>query len=57
MLDWIKEHQPLISLGISLSTLLVWVFYAQLLLRSFQRQRKPSLIINRGAERVSARSA
>ncbi len=49
MIEWVIQNQPLITLVISASTLLVWVFYAQLLLRNFQRQRKPSLIINRGA--------
>ena len=49
MIEWIMNNQQLISLLISTSTLLVWVFYAQLLLLNFRRQRKPSLIINRGA--------
>lgn len=45
------KNQQLITLLISASTLLVWVFYAHLLLLNFRRQRKPSLIINRGAGR------
>ncbi|QGZ31856.1 hypothetical protein [Stutzerimonas stutzeri] len=49
MIEWLKNNHQLISLAISASTLLVWVFYAQLLLLNFRRQRKPSLIINRGA--------
>lgn len=49
MIEWLKDNHQLISLIISASTLLVWVFYAQLLLLNFRRQRKPSLIINRGA--------
>lgn len=49
MIEWLKSNHQLISLVISASTLLVWVFYAQLLLLNFRRQRKPSLIINRGA--------
>jgi hypothetical protein len=49
MIEWLKDNHQLITLGISASTLLVWVFYAQLLLLNFRRQRKPSLIINRGA--------
>lgn len=51
MIEWLKDSHQLISLIISASTLLVWVFYAQLLLLNFRRQRKPSLIINRGAGR------
>ncbi|MCQ4311943.1 hypothetical protein NAV33_08585 [Pseudomonas stutzeri] len=49
MIEWLTSNHQLISLIISSSTLLVWVFYAQLLLLNFRRQRKPSLIINRGA--------
>jgi len=49
MIEWLKNNHALVSLAISASTLLVWVFYAQLLLLNFRRQRKPSLIINRGA--------
>jgi len=49
MIDWLMNNQQLISLLISLSTLLVWMFYAHLLLRNFRRQRQPSLLINRGA--------
>lgn len=51
MIEWVMKNQQLITLLISASTLLVWVFYAQLLLLNFRRQRKPSLIINRGAGR------
>ncbi len=49
MIDWLQQNHQLISLVISTCTLLVWVFYAQLLLLNFWRQRRPSLIINRGA--------
>ncbi|HAB65052.1 MAG TPA: hypothetical protein DCE49_12930, partial [Pseudomonas sp.] len=49
MIDWLMKNQQLVSLLISLSTLLVWMFYAHLLLRNFRRQRQPSLLINRGA--------
>ncbi|MCJ0972619.1 hypothetical protein MST27_04465 [Pseudomonas sp. PS1] len=49
MIEWLEENQQILSLAISACTLLVWLFYAQLLLLNFKRQRKPSLIINRGA--------
>ncbi len=49
MIEWLKNNHQLISLALSASTLLVWVFYAHLLLRNFRRQRQPSLLINRGA--------
>jgi len=32
MIEWLKNNHALVSLAISASTLLVWVFYAQLLL-------------------------
>ncbi|TWI56574.1 hypothetical protein IQ22_01025 [Pseudomonas duriflava] len=49
MLDWLREYRDVLTLLISGCTLLVWVFYAQLLLSGFKRQRRPRLIINRGA--------
>lgn len=49
MLDWVREYQPLLTLMVSTCTLLVWLFYAHLLLANFKRQRRPNLIINRGA--------
>lgn len=48
MQAWIMEHEPVFSLLISLATLAVWVFYAQLLLSTIRRQRQPSVQINRG---------
>jgi hypothetical protein len=49
MLDWLREYRDILTLVISGCTLLVWIFYAQLLLSGFRRQRRPRLIINRGA--------
>ncbi|WP_421682857.1 hypothetical protein HKW98_17990 [Stutzerimonas urumqiensis] len=49
MLDWLQRHHQLIAMLISTCTLIVWVFYAHLLLANFKRQRRPNLIINRGA--------
>lgn len=49
MLDWLREYRDVLTLFISGCTLLVWIFYAQLLLSGFKRQRQPRLIINRGA--------
>lgn len=48
MQAWFAQNQPLIAMVISLGTLLVWVFYAQLLLGTIRRQRRPSVLINRG---------
>lgn len=51
MLDWISQHQELLSLIINLATLLIWLVYAQLLYLGFRRQRRPRLIINRGKKK------
>ena len=51
MLEWIKQMSPLLQLGISVCTLLIWVIYAQLLYAGFLRQRRAALIINRGGSK------
>lgn len=48
MLEWIKDNQAVVSVGVSIATLLVWVIYAQLLYFGFRRQRTPRVLINRG---------
>ena len=48
MLDWLSARADVIGLAISLCTLLVWIVYAQLLFAGFRRQRRPSLMLNRG---------
>ena len=48
---WIRENQFIFTLAISTATLCVWIFYAHLLMLSHRRQRRPKLIINRGAGR------
>lgn len=48
MLEWISQHQKILSLVINFGTLLIWLVYAQLLYLGFRRQRRPRLIINRG---------
>ncbi len=51
MMEWIEQHQAVLSIGISFATLLVWLVYAQLLFSSYRRQRSPRLIINRGKQK------
>lgn len=48
MLDWIAQHQKILSVVASFSSLVIWIVYAQLLYLGFRRQRSPRLIINRG---------
>ncbi len=51
MLDWISQHQKLLSLVINFGTLMIWLVYAQLLYLGFRRQRRPRLLINRGKKK------
>lgn len=48
-MDWINENANGISAIASILTLGVWVFYAQLLYNGYIRQRRPRIILNRGA--------
>ena len=46
MWSWIMDNASGLSAVGTFLTLLVWLFYAQLLLYSFQRQRRSRLLIN-----------
>jgi len=48
MFDRIAANTEVLGLAISVCTLLVWIAYAQLLYAGFRRQRRPSLMLNRG---------
>ncbi|MCC5812228.1 MAG: hypothetical protein JJU06_17860 [Ectothiorhodospiraceae bacterium] len=48
MMEWLDEYAQVIELGIGLATLFVWVFYAQLLLSGYLRQRRPKVLVNQG---------
>lgn len=50
-IDWLNANSGALTTLTSLATLLVWLFYAQLLYSSYTRQTKPKLIINRSAGR------
>lgn len=52
MMDWVSQNSSAITALTSLCTLLVWLFYAQLLYLNFKRQRQPKIIINRGFGRT-----
>ncbi|HET8789900.1 MAG TPA: hypothetical protein VFM75_01705 [Modicisalibacter sp.] len=51
MLNWVSQHQAVLSVLINLGTLAVWLIYAQLLYFGFRRQRRPRVIINRGRKK------
>ena len=47
-MEWLSNHSSAINAVTGFFTLLVWLFYAQLLYLNFRRQRQPKIIINRG---------
>ncbi|MEO1820259.1 hypothetical protein [Pseudomonas sp.] len=51
MIEWIKDNQAVVSVGVSIATLLIWIIYAQLLYLGFRRQRTPRMLINRGRKK------
>ncbi|PKR59714.1 hypothetical protein [Thalassospira lohafexi] len=46
METWIEQHATLLQVGVSVATLLIWIFYAQLLFQSYRRARRPKIVIN-----------
>lgn len=49
MLRWIGENGETLNFLVNAAMLLVWVSYLQLFLMSYVRQRRSSILINRGA--------
>lgn len=48
MLDWIKSNSEILMVAANFGTLLIWLFYAQLLFLGFRRERRPRILINKG---------
>ncbi|MBB4003187.1 hypothetical protein [Aurantimonas endophytica] len=48
MIEWIKSNHEMISIAISGAMLIVWIGYLQILVRSYVRQTRPKILINRG---------
>lgn len=48
MLDYLTNNYTVVASLTSIGTLLVWIFYAQLLFNSYRRQRLPRVLINKG---------
>lgn len=46
MIEWISAHSSFLQFLTSLFTLAVWMFYAQLLLGGYLRQRRPKVALN-----------
>ncbi|MHB0776095.1 hypothetical protein [Halomonas sp. WWR20] len=47
-MEWLNSNSGALNAISGFLTLLVWLFYAQLLYLNFARQRRPRLLINRG---------
>ncbi|MEX1215667.1 hypothetical protein [Saccharospirillum sp.] len=48
MLEFLTENYTVVASVTNIGTLLVWIFYAQLLYSSYRRQRLPRVLINKG---------
>lgn len=48
MWEWINDNSGALTVLTSVGTMLVWLFYAQLLLAGFRRQRQAGLLVNQG---------
>ena len=46
MLNWLNQNSQLLNVAINAGMLCVWLLYAQLLLSSYRRQRRPRVLIN-----------
>lgn len=51
MLTWISSNSQVLTVVVNFAMLLVWIFYAQLLLNNYRRQRRPRLLINQAGGR------
>ncbi|WP_051631041.1 hypothetical protein [Afifella pfennigii] len=51
MWAWMTENSRALTVVTSTGTLLVWVVYLQLIVSGFRRQRRSTILINRGAGR------
>ncbi|WP_232845568.1 hypothetical protein [Aurantimonas marina] len=49
MWNWLSQNTDVLSLAVSVAMLIVWIVYLQLLLYGYQRQRRSSVLISRGA--------
>ncbi|MDR5858737.1 hypothetical protein FZZ93_11305 [Halomonas eurihalina] len=46
MIEWVSQHSSFLQVVTSVATLLVWIFYAQMLMAGYIRQRRPKVVIN-----------
>ncbi|MEX1081349.1 MAG: hypothetical protein WD382_11830 [Halofilum sp. (in: g-proteobacteria)] len=50
-MQWISNNSAALSVLINAGMLAVWLFYAQLLLNSYRRSRRPKIIVDQGVGR------
>ncbi|MCC9623117.1 hypothetical protein LPB41_15605 [Thalassospira sp. MA62] len=43
---WIEQHATMLQVGVNVATLMIWIFYAQLLFQNYRRARRPKIVIN-----------
>lgn len=48
MLEYLSNNYTMVASITNIGTLVVWIFYAQLLFNSYRRQRLPRILINKG---------
>lgn len=48
MWEWIAQNAQALNVATSVATVFVWIFYANLLLSGFRRQRQARVLINQG---------
>lgn len=49
MFQWIVDHSDTVNAASSMAMLFVWMAYLQVFLRSYRRQVRPKIVINRAA--------
>ncbi|MEX0760017.1 MAG: hypothetical protein WD100_10595, partial [Tistlia sp.] len=49
MLSWLADHTDPLNLLVNVGMLLVWLFYFELLLSNYRNQKRPKILVNRGA--------
>lgn len=49
MLEWISANATLLQVGVAAVSAVIWLIYLQLFLVGFLRQRRPEILVSRGA--------
>lgn len=49
LLSWLNDNSGAVNVGLNAAMVLIWLVYLQLFLLGYLRQRRPTILINRGA--------